>query len=55
MRDRLDEMGGRLEILSAPTTARRGTTLHATFPHPFAIEQNGRKSALKKGCQRRVS
>jgi signal transduction histidine kinase len=52
MRDRLDEMGGRLEILSAPTTARRGTTLHATFPHRFAIEQNG---ALKKGCPRRVS
>ena len=54
MRDRLDEMGGRLEILSAPTAARRGTTLHATFPHRFTIEQNGRRCAPKKGCQRRV-
>src|ERR1700749_62302 len=26
MQDRLDEMGGRLKILSAPTAARRGTT-----------------------------
>ena len=50
MHDRLDEMGGRLEILSAPTTARRGTTLRATFPHAFAIEQNGRRCALKKSC-----
>jgi signal transduction histidine kinase len=50
MQDRLDEMGGRLKILSAPTAARRGTTLHATFPHGFAIEQNGRRCALKKGC-----
>lgn len=50
MQDRLDEMGGRLKILSAPTAARRGTTLHATFPHNFAIGQNGRKCALKKSC-----
>ena len=50
MQDRLDEMGGRLKILSAPTAARRGTTLHATFPHGFAIERNGRRCALKKGC-----
>src|SRR5580704_10650423 len=50
MQDRLDEMGGRLKILSAPTAARRGTTLHATFPHSLAIEQNGRGCALKKGC-----
>jgi signal transduction histidine kinase len=48
--DRLDEMGGRLEILSAPTAVRRGTTLRATFPHTFAIEQNGRRCALKKSC-----
>ena len=50
MQDRLDEMGGRLKILSAPTAACRGTTLHATFPHGFAIERNGRRCALKKGC-----
>jgi two-component system sensor histidine kinase UhpB len=50
MQDRLDEMGGRLEILSASTAARRGTTIHATFPHAFAIEQNGRRCALKKSC-----
>jgi signal transduction histidine kinase len=50
MQDRLDEMGGRLKILSAPTAARRGTTLHATFPHSLGIEQNGRRYALKKGC-----
>ena len=50
MHDRLDEMGGRLEILSAPTAAPRGTTLRATFPHAFAIEQNGRRCTLKKSC-----
>lgn len=50
MHDRLDEMGGRLEIFSAPTAARRGTTLRATFPNAFAIEPNGRRFALKKSC-----
>ena len=50
MQDRLDEMGGRLQILSAPTAARRGTTLRATFPYAFAIEQNGRRCAIKKSC-----
>jgi two-component system NarL family sensor kinase len=50
MQARLDEMGGRLEILSAPTAVRRGTTLRATFPYAFAIEQNGRRCALKKSC-----
>jgi signal transduction histidine kinase len=50
MQDRLDEMGGSLEILSAPMTARRGTTLRAIFPHAFAVEQNGRRYALKKSC-----
>jgi hypothetical protein len=29
---------------------RRGTTLHATFPYDLAIEQNGRRRALKKSC-----
>jgi signal transduction histidine kinase len=48
MQARLDEIGGRLEISSAPTAVRRGTTLRATFPCDFAIEQNGRKCALKK-------
>src|ERR1700743_936336 len=33
MHDRLDEMGGRLQILSATTASRRGTTLRATFPY----------------------
>jgi signal transduction histidine kinase len=50
MHDRLEEMGGRLQILSAPTAARRGTTLRATFPYAFAIEQNGRRFAFKKSC-----
>jgi signal transduction histidine kinase len=50
MHDRLDEMGGRLQILSAPTAARRGTTLRATFPYAFAIKQNGRRCAFKKSC-----
>jgi signal transduction histidine kinase len=50
MHARLDEMGGRLEILSAPTAARRGTTLRATFPYAFAIEQSDRRCALKKSC-----
>jgi two-component system, NarL family, sensor kinase len=50
MHDRLDEMGGRLEILSAPTAARRGTTLRATIPFAFAIERNGRRYAFKKSC-----
>jgi signal transduction histidine kinase len=50
MHDRLDEMGGRLEILSAPTAVPRGTTLRGTFPYAFAIEHNGRRCALKKRC-----
>ncbi len=48
MQARLEEMNGHLEILSAPTTVRRGTTLRATFPYAFATEQNGRRGALKK-------
>ncbi len=48
MHSKLEEMGGRLEILSAPTTARLGTTLRAIFPCAFATVQNGRKCALKK-------
>jgi signal transduction histidine kinase len=50
MRDRLDEMGGRLEILSAPTAAHRGTCLRATVPHAFAVEPHGRRYAFKKSC-----
>jgi two-component system, NarL family, sensor kinase len=50
MHDRLNEMGGRLEILSAPEAARRGTTLRATFPDTSANGQNGRRCALKKSC-----
>ena len=38
MRARLQEMGGQLEILSAPTTLRRGTILRATFPCALARE-----------------
>jgi signal transduction histidine kinase len=49
MQARLEEMHGRLEILSAPTTVRRGTILRATFPR-LAGEQSGRKCALKKSC-----
>jgi signal transduction histidine kinase len=50
MHDRLDEMGGRLEILSASTAVSRGTKLRATFPYASAIEQNRRRCALKKSC-----
>jgi signal transduction histidine kinase len=50
MQARLEEMHGRLEILSASTAARRGTILRATFPHDFAVEQHGRRCVLKKGC-----
>ena len=50
MQARLEEMGGRLEILSAPTAVPRGTTLRATFPCAFPFEQNGRRCALKKSC-----
>ena len=50
MQARLEEMHGRLEILCAPKAARRGTILRATFPRVFAVEQNGRRRALKKGC-----
>jgi signal transduction histidine kinase len=38
IRARLQEMGGQLEILSAPATLRRGTILRATFPCAFARE-----------------
>jgi signal transduction histidine kinase len=48
MQARLEEMHGQLEILSAPTALRQGTILRATFPRPFAAEQNGRRCALKK-------
>lgn len=50
MQARLEEMHGRLEILSVPTAVSRGTTLRATFPHAFAVEKNGRRCALKKSC-----
>jgi signal transduction histidine kinase len=49
MHARLEEMHGRLEILSAPTAMRRGTTVRATFPYASAVEQNGRRCA-KKSC-----
>jgi signal transduction histidine kinase len=48
MRVRLQEMGGRLEILSAPTTRRRGTIVRATFPFGHAIERIDRMRELKK-------
>jgi signal transduction histidine kinase len=36
MRARMQEMGGQLEILSAPATLRNGTILRATFPSALA-------------------
>jgi len=48
MQARLEEMHGRLDILSAPTAVRRGTILRATFPRAFAAEQSSRRCALKK-------
>jgi signal transduction histidine kinase len=50
MQARLEEMHGRLDILSAPTAVRRGTILRAIFPRAFAVEQNARRCALKKSC-----
>jgi signal transduction histidine kinase len=50
MQARMEEMHGRLEILSGPPTARRGTILRAIFPRAAAVEQNGRRCARKKGC-----
>ena len=50
MQARLEEMHGRLEILSASTAVRRGTILRATFPQAPAAEQSGRRCALKKSC-----
>jgi signal transduction histidine kinase len=38
MQARLREMGGKLEILSAPTARHRGTSLRATFP--FCVRTN---------------
>lgn len=38
MRARMQELGGQLEILSAPTALRRGTILRATFPRALARE-----------------
>jgi len=48
MQARLEEMEGRLEILTAPTAVRRGTTVRATFPCAFPIEPVDRRCALKK-------
>ena len=50
MQARLQELGGRLEILSTPSAGRRGTTLRATFPYAVAVKRNGRGCALKKSC-----
>jgi signal transduction histidine kinase len=41
MQTRLQEMGGKLEILSALAAGRKGTTLRASFPYVPAIDQNG--------------
>jgi two-component system NarL family sensor kinase len=48
MQARLEEMQGRLEVLSAPTGVIRGTTLRATFPHTLELEQKSRRCARKK-------
>jgi len=48
MQARLEEMHGRLEILSAPIALRQGSILRATFPRAIAAEQNSRKCALKR-------
>ncbi|MCP4620324.1 MAG: sensor histidine kinase [Bradyrhizobium sp.] len=48
MQARLEEMNGRLEVLSAPTALRQGTILRASFPRAVAVEQNNRRRALKK-------
>lgn len=50
MQARVEEMEGRLEILSGPAAVRQGTTLRATFPYDFAIEHKGRRYAIKKGA-----
>jgi signal transduction histidine kinase len=50
MQARLEEMHGRLEILSAPKEVRRGTILRATFPRAYEVEKNARRRTLKKSC-----
>ncbi len=50
MQARLQDMGGKLEILSALPAGTQGVTLRATFPYAAsAIGRNGRRCALKKG------
>ena len=45
MQARLEQMHGRLKILSAPTAVRKGTILRATFPRALAA---GRRRAPRK-------
>jgi signal transduction histidine kinase len=49
MRARIEEMHGRLEILSGPRAVQRGTILRATFQYASAVEQNRRRGVHKKG------
>lgn len=50
MQARLEELGGKLEILSAPTTRCRGTILRATFPGDPPIEDGERGRSPEKCC-----
>lgn len=56
MQARVQEMGGQLEILSAPAIGNRGTTLRATFPSD-AVLKTGELTPRRRGsrCQGRSS
>jgi two-component system, NarL family, sensor kinase len=48
MQGRLEEMGGRLKIISAQKGGRQGTILRATIPYTFAIKQKWPAGARKR-------
>jgi len=48
MQARMEEMHGRLKILSAPAALSQGTILRATLPRACALEVAGRRRRLKK-------
>jgi len=57
MRARLQQLGGVLEIQSAPQQRGRGTTLSALFPYRLANEQRSRQNdvVVNKGSHKRAT
>ena len=47
MRARVEQLGGRLEIRSDPTTPHSGTTLYVVFPCPAKPRGGKRRSSLQ--------